>query len=134
VFPRTRAQGVGTLIMFAVRNIFSHPGVLERTMAELAGRGEVPEALTQDPNPLGFLIHEGGASSLTDAAYRYARHEPGAEVILFGTGDSDHLRANVASLLKPALAPADVQKLGALFAHLRGVGLVFPDRGPSSGR
>jgi len=128
VFPRTRAQGVGTLIMFAVRNIFSRRAVLERTLLELASKGEIPRALADHPDPLGFLIHPGGASSLTDAAYRFARHEPGADVTLFGTGDQEHLRTNIASLLKPALPPADVEQLSVLFAHLRGVGLVFPDR------
>ena len=71
---------------------------------------------------------EGGATSLTDAAYRFARHEPGADVILFGTSEPEHLRANVASLLRPPLPEADVAKLRILFGHLRGVGLVFPDR------
>jgi aryl-alcohol dehydrogenase-like predicted oxidoreductase len=134
VFPRTRAQGVGTLIMFAVRNIFSRPGVLERTLKELAAKGEVPQELADQPDPLGFLVHEGGASNVTDAAYRFARHEPGADVILFGTGDQDHLRANVASLQKPALPPADREKLRVLFARLRGVGLVFPDKRASGKR
>jgi aryl-alcohol dehydrogenase-like predicted oxidoreductase len=128
LFPRTRAQGVGTLIMFAVRNIFSRRDVLERTLLELASKEEIPRALADHPDPLGFLIHPGGASSLTDAAYRFARHEPGADVTLFGTGDQEHLRTNIASLLKPALPPADVEELSVLFAHLRGVGLVFPDR------
>jgi len=134
VFPRTRAQGVGTLIMFAVRNIFSRPGVLERTLKELAAKGEVPQELADQPDPLGFLVHEGRASNVTDAAYRFARHEPGADVILFGTGDQDHLRANVASLQKPALPPADREKLRVLFARLRGVGLVFPDKRASPSR
>jgi aryl-alcohol dehydrogenase-like predicted oxidoreductase len=128
VFPRTLAQGVGTLLMFVVRNIFSRPGVLQETMTQLAQKGEVPQALANHPDPLGFLIHEAGASSLTDAAYRFARNEPGADVILFGTGDEDHLRTNVASLLKPPLPQADVEKLRALFGQLRGVGLVFPDK------
>lgn len=128
LFPRTRGQGVGTLLMFVVRNIFSRPGVLQATLQELAQKGEVPQALADEPDPLGFLIHEGGATNLTDAAYRFARHEPGADVILFGTGEPEHLRANVASLLKPPLPQADVAKLRALFGHLRGVGLVFPDR------
>jgi aryl-alcohol dehydrogenase-like predicted oxidoreductase len=132
LFPRTRAQGVGTLIMFAVRNIFSRPGVLEQTLADLARRGEVAQELAEHADPLGFLIHQGGASSVTDAAYRFARHEPGAEVILFGTGDQEHLRTNIASLGKPALPRADVAKLSALFGHLHGVGLVFPDRTPGA--
>ena len=34
VFPLTRQYRVGTLLMFAVRNIFSQPGRLQRTMRE----------------------------------------------------------------------------------------------------
>jgi aryl-alcohol dehydrogenase-like predicted oxidoreductase len=127
VFPRTVAKAVGTLLMFVVRNIFSRPSVLRETMRRLAHNGEIPEALAHEPDPLQFLIHEGGASSLTDAAYRFARHEPGADVVLFGTGEHAHLRSNVASLLKPPLPNADVHNLRTLFGRLRGVGLVFPD-------
>lgn len=127
IFPRTQTQGVGTLLMFVVRNIFSRPGVLRDTIRQLAQNGEVPESLQQDPAPLDFLIHEGGASSLTDAAYRFARHEPGADVVLFGTGDQLHLRRNVESLLRPPLPISDTDRLRNLFGRLRGVGLVFPD-------
>jgi L-galactose dehydrogenase len=128
LFPRTREQGVGTLLMFVVRNIFSRPGVLQETLRQLAQSGQVPRELADDPEPLGFLVHAGGATSLTDAAYRFARNERGADVVLFGTSSQDHLRANVASLLKPPLPPADVARLRTLFGHLRGVGLVFPDQ------
>jgi L-galactose dehydrogenase len=60
---------------------------------------------------------------MIEAAYRFARHEPGVDVVLFGTGDAAHLRSNVASLLKPPLPDADRAKLAALFGHLTGVGL-----------
>jgi len=113
--------------MFAVRNIFSRPGVLEKTLLELEKKGEVSRTLSGQPDPLGFLVHPSGASSLTDAAYRFARHEPGADVVLFGTGDEEHLRANLASICKPALPRSDTEKLRSLFGHLHGVGLVLPD-------
>jgi aryl-alcohol dehydrogenase-like predicted oxidoreductase len=128
VFPRTQAQGVGTLLMFVVRNIFSRPGVLQATMKELAEQGAVPRELANQSDPLGFLINASGATSLTDAAYRFARHTPGADVILFGTSDQAHLRANVASLLRPPLPQADLEKLRDWFGRLHGVGLVFPDQ------
>jgi aryl-alcohol dehydrogenase-like predicted oxidoreductase len=60
---------------------------------------------------------------MIDAAYRFVRHEPGVDVVLFGTGDAAHLRTNVASLLKPPLPQADQEKLAALFGHLTGIGL-----------
>ena len=112
--------------MFAVRNIFSRRGQLAATMRELAAAGEVPQSLAETENPLGFLIHEGGAKSIIDAAYRFVRHEPGVDVVLFGTGDPEHLRTNLASLLAPPLPEADRARLASLFGHLVGAGLDAP--------
>jgi aryl-alcohol dehydrogenase-like predicted oxidoreductase len=126
VFPLTRKYKVGTLLMFAVRNIFSQPGRLQATLRELAAAGQVDAALADNPDPLGFLVHEGGASSVIDACYRYVRHEPGVDVVLFGTGSRAHLKTNIDSLLKPPLPETDHKKIGELFGHLVGVGLDAP--------
>jgi aryl-alcohol dehydrogenase-like predicted oxidoreductase len=124
VFPITREKGIGTLLMFAVRSIFTDPPRVAREMRALAAKGLVEKWLGETDNPLGFLIHQGGAANMTEAAYRFARHEPGVDVVLFGTGDAAHLRSNVESLLKPPLPEADRAKLAALFGHLTvGVGL-----------
>ncbi len=104
LLPRTREKGIGTLCMFAVRNIFSKPDVLKKTFGELAAEGKVPAALAKEANPLGFLVHEGGAESVTDAAYRFARHQPGIDVVLFGTGNVAHLQGQ--HRLDPAPAAA----------------------------
>jgi aryl-alcohol dehydrogenase-like predicted oxidoreductase len=128
VFPHTMANGIGTILMFVVRNLFSQPGRLEAKMKELAEAGQVPRWLAETGNPLGFLLHASGASSLTDAAYRFVRHEPGVHVVLFGTSNPEHLRANIESLLKPPLPEADRQKLTEWFGHLLGVGLELPDQ------
>ena len=127
IFPRTMRQGVGTLMMFVVRNIFSKPEVLAETMRRLAGEGKVPAALGHDPEPLRFLVHPGGAASLTDAAYRFVRHERGCDVVLFGTSNIAHMRANIASILSPPLPEADRARLAELFGHLVGVGLDLPE-------
>jgi len=126
VFPLTREHRVGTLLMFAVRNIFSQPDRLAATMRDLAAAGEVPASLAESDDPLGFLVHPGGASSIVDAAYRFVRHEPGVDVVLFGTGSAEHLRSNIASILKPPLPDADRGKLIDLFGRLVGVGLDAP--------
>jgi aryl-alcohol dehydrogenase-like predicted oxidoreductase len=126
VFPLARQHRVGTLLMFAVRNIFSKPEQLAATMRELAADGLVPQALADSADPLGFLVHAGGASSVIDAAYRFVRHEPGVDVVLFGTGDQEHLRSNIASILKPPLPKADRARLAELFGHLVGIGLDAP--------
>jgi aryl-alcohol dehydrogenase-like predicted oxidoreductase len=123
VFAATREKGIGTLIMFAVRSIFADPPRVAREMKELAAKGLVETWLAETADPLGFLVHEAGAASMIEAAYRFARHEPGVDVVLFGTGDAAHLQTNVASLLKPPLPEADREKLVALFGGLKGVGL-----------
>jgi aryl-alcohol dehydrogenase-like predicted oxidoreductase len=128
VFPQTQARGVGTLLMFVVRNIFSRPGLLAETINRLAAEGKVPKEFASRDNPLDFLVHPGGATSVVDAAYRFARHEAGSEVVLFGTGSREHLRSNIDSILCPPLPAADVAKLHACFGALRGVGLDLPDR------
>ena len=126
VLPHTLDRDIGTLIMFAVRNLFSVPGRLAATMKELAAEGRVPDWLADSDDPLGFLIHENGATSVIDAAYRYVRHEPGADVVLFGTGNPAHLESNIASILRPPLPEADSVRLAELFGHLQGVGLEVP--------
>jgi aryl-alcohol dehydrogenase-like predicted oxidoreductase len=130
VFPRTTANHIGTLLMFAVRNIFSRPERLTAALRDLTTNGQLPRWLADAPNPLGFLVHEAGARTIPEAAYRFVRHEPGVDVVLFGTGDRDHLRKNVASLLAPPLPLADRQTLVKLFGHLVGVGLDPPESMP----
>lgn len=126
LLPRTRANGVGTLCMFAVRNIFSQRPVLETAMAELAAEGRIPREMA-GKDAFDFLVHAGGAESITDAAYRFARHQPGIDVVLFGTGNAAHLKANIASITRPPLPAADVQRLYDVVGALVGVGLDLPN-------
>ncbi|HTR87421.1 MAG TPA: aldo/keto reductase [Reyranella sp.] len=126
IFPITERRGIGTLLMFVVRNIFSNAAYRRSIAARLVEKGELDASLLSNGDPLEFLVSEGGAESITDAAYRYARHERGADVILFGTGNKAHVADNVASILRPALPPAIVERLHASFGHLSGVGLDLP--------
>jgi aryl-alcohol dehydrogenase-like predicted oxidoreductase len=123
VLPTARQRNVGTLIMAPARCRVSTPDRLAQAIKALAEQGTLPAELGEMDDPLGFLIHEGGADSLLDAAYRFARHQTGADVTLFGTGNPDHLEANIASLLKPPLPKTDVDRLTAHFGHLKGIGL-----------
>lgn len=126
IFPVTRRRGIGTLLMFVVRNIFSNAAYRRDVFARLVEQGHLDASILSDGDPLGFLVAEGTAESITDAAYRYARHEQGADVILFGTGNKAHVRANVDSILRPPLPPPIVERLHASFGHLTGVGLDRP--------
>jgi L-galactose dehydrogenase len=137
VFTKTVEKKVGTLIMFAVRRIFAQPERLEEKVRALVADGLLPKWLGASPDPLGFLVHAGGAASIIDAAYRFVRDEPGVDVVLFGTSDPHHLREDIASLTKPPLPTADRQQIVTLFSHLVGVGIEAPGHGqptPASGQ
>jgi L-galactose dehydrogenase len=134
VLPKTVEKKVGTLIMFAVRGIFAQPERLKNEVRALAADGLLPKWLGDLPEPLSFLVHEGGANSIIDAAYRFVRDEPGVDVVLFGTSDPHHLRENIASLTKPPLSTADRQQIVTLFGHLVGVGIEAPKRGRQHSR
>ncbi len=130
VFPKTQSRNIGTFIMFAVRSLFSTPGRLQQDIKMLAAEGKVRAWLAEKSQPLDFLFHEGGAQSIIEAAYRYARHEPGANVVLFGTSNPAHVESNIEAILAPPLPPADIQKIGELFGKLEGIGLDEPNRAP----
>lgn len=121
VFPLTRAKDVGTLIMFAVREALSRPDELRKVVGELIQRGEVDKDAVDADDPLGFLRDAPGAPSVVEAAYRYCRHEPGAQVILTGTGDPEHLKANVDAILKPPLSADVLARLDAIFGKVDSV-------------
>lgn len=121
VLARTREKGIGVLDMFAVRRALSRPDALRTLMQDLAGQGLVDPADYDGEDPLGFLLENGGAASIPDAAYRFCRWEPGIHVVLSGTGSVEHLRENAASLSRPPLPEEDVARLKALFEKVDSV-------------
>jgi aryl-alcohol dehydrogenase-like predicted oxidoreductase len=121
VFPATIEKGIGVLVMFAVRRALSRPERLAEVIAELVQKGQLDPAEVDGDAPLGFLIHNGGAFSLPDAAYRFCRHEPGTHVILSGTGNPAHLEANIASFYRPPLPEEDQRRLEHIFRRVDAV-------------
>jgi hypothetical protein len=110
------------LVMFAVRRALADPKLCRAVVADLVAEGEVdPTLIADEDDPLGFLVHPGGASSVVDAAYRFARHEPGCDVVLTGTGSAAHLEQNVRSILAGPLPERDLERLHAMFGTVDSV-------------
>src|SRR5262249_39356218 len=121
VFPQTQQQQIGVLGMFVVRRALSQPAALKELLIGLRNNGQLaPDAYDAD-NPLGFFTADGKTPTLPEAAYRFCRYEPGLHTVLTGTGNIEHLKENVASLLKPPLAPVDLQGLERLFGKVDSV-------------
>jgi aryl-alcohol dehydrogenase-like predicted oxidoreductase len=115
VFPHTRRLDVGVLVMFAVRRALTNPARLSEVVDGLIERGELGAAGVDRHAALDFL------GDVRDAGYRFCMHEPGADVVLTGTGDPEHLTQNVRSLLRPALPPEQLARLERLFGDVASV-------------
>jgi aryl-alcohol dehydrogenase-like predicted oxidoreductase len=126
VFRATQEKNIGVLNMFAVRRALSQTERLVEILKDLQEQNLIgdDDVDLNNPggwNPLGFLVREGGAKSIPDAAYRFCRYEPGIHVVLSGTGNPDHLEANLSSLSAPPLPPEDVERLKAIFEKVDNV-------------
>ena len=91
---------------------------LQEALQQLSLQGILDTEYLENNNPIDFLFSPGGAASLTDAAYRYCRYEPGIHVVMFGTGSLEHLESNLVSLLRPALPAQYIDRLNKLFAKV----------------
>ena len=122
VFPEAKKKNIGITNMFAVRLALSRTERLLEVMQQLIEKGQLDPADFDMNDPLGFLVREGGAASVPDAAYRFCHFEEGGpDVILSGTGSVAHMEENVASFDRPPLPEEDVEKLKYLFRNVDSV-------------
>jgi L-galactose dehydrogenase len=115
VFPLTAVKQVGALNMFAVRRALSQPNRLKAIYDDLVKKQASAGRIAEPEFRLEVILRESGAATLPEVAYRFCRHEPGIDVVLTGTGDPQHLRANVESILKPALPEAVLMRFEKVF-------------------
>jgi aryl-alcohol dehydrogenase-like predicted oxidoreductase len=118
LFPLTIKNNIGVLIMFAVRKALHDEGQLKKDVMKILEAGQADPGLVKPGHTLDFLTQGGTAASIPEAAYRFCRHTPGVHVVLTGTGDPDHLKANIEAILKPALPVEALEKLDAMFGRV----------------
>jgi L-galactose dehydrogenase len=115
VFPMTQAKRVGVLNMFAVRRALSQPDRLKEILTDLGHKRVIPGSAG---DLIDFVLTESDATTLPEVAYRFCRHERGVDIVLTGTGNPEHLRANIESILKPPLPKSVLQKIEEVFGNL----------------
>ena len=128
ILPKTMSKNIGTMSMFVVRSLFSMKGRLKQDIYRLVKNKQLPEWLLDEKEPLEYFLKDSGANNIIDACYRYVRHQKGIDTVLFGTGDIDHLKKNIRSIVNSKLSDECIQKFDQYFSHLKGVGLDFPER------
>ncbi|MEM7464680.1 MAG: aldo/keto reductase, partial [Pseudomonadota bacterium] len=121
VFPILAEKDIGSLIMFAVRRALANPEALREIVSGLIAEGQVDGDIVSRNDPLGFIVDNGAAGSVIEAAYRFCRHEPGSHVVLTGTGSPAHLEDNLVSIQSGPLSAETSQQLADMFGTVDSV-------------
>src|SRR5690606_33952386 len=121
VLPAAKKKNVGIQAIYAVRGGLATFEAANKLIAQAIANGEVDPSDLDSREPLGFLLTEGGASSLPNACYRFCRHTPGADAVLTGTGNIEHLTENIESINDKPLPKSVVDKLLRTFARVESV-------------
>ena len=117
VLPLAKAQDVGVINMSAVRVKLTRPDKLVEIIERWKQLGLLERNAVPGEDPLGFLVHDD-VRSIVDAGYRFGAAHDAVSTVLIGTGNVEHLEANVASVLGPPLPAEDMKRLRDLFAHV----------------
>ncbi len=117
VFGPCEKNGVGIIIMMAVRRALSRPERLVEVIADLKARGLIDAESVPDEDPLGWLVR-GDVESVPAAAYRYAIEPSAVSTVLTGSANLQHLRYNLRSVDAGPLPVAVRRRLQKIFGHL----------------
>jgi len=117
MLPITIEKNIGVQCMFAVRNALSNPEQLKVDIQRILEKKQADPELMASHGTLGFLVSEGAAGSIMEAAYRFCNNTPGIHVTLTGTGNAGHLIDNIKAIQSPALPEDILQKLDMMFGN-----------------
>lgn len=106
VFPRLMEEGLGTEIMFAIRKALTSAERFREAVSAMVEAGQIGPDVFGKEDPAKQVFGTKDDAEIREISYRYAAYEPGADVVLVGTGKASHLRENVQAILKGPL-PAE---------------------------
>ncbi len=120
VLPRAQENNVGVIGMFAVRRALADHTMIGDIVADMIARGLYYSKKVDTKKPLAFLTKggKGRAKTLAEAAYRFVSHEEGIDMVLTGTGNRDHLKANLAAIYGAPLKAEHLERVRELFSGI----------------
>lgn len=121
LLPEARSAGVAVAVMFAVRRALTNPANLRALVGALVREGRLDPGEIDLDDPFGFLLADGRCKSITEAAYRYCRHESLGSVILTGTGNARHLEENIRAINLGPLPRDHIERLERMFGAIDGL-------------
>lgn len=121
VLETAKAQGIGILCMFAVRNALSDREYERELLQKLIDSGQVSADDIDLDEGLRYLVDNGYASSIMEAAYRFCNYTDGINVTLFGTSSPEHLKENLDSFTLPPLPSEALEWIEKVFGRVDSV-------------
>lgn len=122
VFPMAQERNVGVFVMGPVRMSLRTPEEAVSRINHFIDQGWLDIPRPDLADPLGMGRVSAPTADVTRVAYRFAAAHPAVSTMLVGTGNPDHLRANVDDVLSGELTPEELAYLretyGSLAWHL----------------
>lgn len=118
VLPLAQKRNVGILAMAPVRTSLRNSAEATARINQFIDQGLLSIPRPQPDDPLGMGAVGEPVPGLTRAAYRFAAAHEAVSTVLIGTGNLDHLKANVADLLGEKLSPAQLDYLRRTYGRL----------------
>ena len=118
VFPHCAKNDIGVINIFTVRRVLGIPGRLEEVLTDLIQRNVVSEDAVDLNRPLEFLLEDGEAGSLIEAAYRYASYTPGVTTVMNGANEIPWLEENVHNIQKGPISERNRRRLREIFSNV----------------
>ena len=118
VLVKAIKKEIGILNMFAVRLALSRSKRLNKVIRTLIKNNQIDPSDIDVDDPLGFLTEDNQSIDIVDAAYRFCLYESGIHVVLSGTGNRDHLSANIQSFSRPPLPQNVINRIKKIFQNV----------------
>ena len=118
ILPKAAEQGMGVIVMAAVRRSLARREATEAMVRELKATGELAAEALPDDDPLGWLTGDGASPSVQAACYRFAAWHPAVSTVLTGTFDPAHLAENVAAVELGPPPDEQLERLRRTLGHL----------------
>jgi aryl-alcohol dehydrogenase-like predicted oxidoreductase len=110
VLPLAQQHNVGIVVMCAVRTVLVDPVQRTRFLERWEQEGLLKPGTVNHEDPFGWLL-DATASTIPEAAYKFAAHHPGASCVLTGTASIEHFNENLDAISGPPLADKKTQRI-----------------------